>query len=90
MTRGTESLDDSIFLIEFRAGFGNGLGAIPAGIGNGGKLHRLTSMSIAVHFLLSLFHQNNLDFVDDLIDTFHLGNSFLGKLLVVEAGHLAS
>jgi len=25
-----------------------------------------------------------------LIDTFHLSNSFLGKLFVVEAGHLAS
>ena len=36
---------------------GTALAAIPTGIGNGGKLHRLTSMSIAVHFLLSLFHQ---------------------------------
>ena len=53
----TEGLVDSMFLAEFRAGVGNGLGAIPTGIGNGGKLHRLTSMSIAEHILLSLFHQ---------------------------------
>jgi hypothetical protein len=55
VTRGTKSLDDSILLIEFRSGFGNGLGAVPMGIGNGGELQRLTSMSIAVHFLCPCF-----------------------------------
>src|SRR5208282_3657867 len=41
----TKSLDDSILLAEFRAEYGNGLGAIPSGISKSEKLHRLTSMS---------------------------------------------
>lgn len=44
VTHRTKGLGDSILSREFRAGFGNDFDAIPMGISNSGKLHRLTSM----------------------------------------------
>ena len=43
----TESLADSILLVEFWAGLGNDLDTIPMDIGNNGEPHRLTSMTKA-------------------------------------------
>jgi hypothetical protein len=45
---------------------------------------------IGFHFRLLLALPNNLDFVDDFIDVFHLRNRVMGKLLVMDAWHLAS
>ena len=46
-----------------------------------------------IHFGKSsgiLFSPNDLDFVDYVIDMFHFDNGVMGKLLVVQARHLAS